>query len=119
MTHLAVAIAGACGALARYWVGLAAAPVGFPWTTLGINTAGSFLLGVVLGAVPGRWNATLVTALSVGFLGAFTTFSTFSFETVDMLRSNRATAAGLYVVASVVLGVAAAGLGYAVARSGA
>ena len=53
-----------------------------------------------------------MTALAVGLLGAFTTFSTFSAETVALLRAGRAAVAGAYVVASVVLGVAAAGVGY-------
>lgn len=119
MTHIAVAVGGAFGALARYWVGLAVGTPGFPWATLGINTAGSFLLGTLLGFTPGRWNATLITSLGVGFLGAFTTFSTFAHETVAMLRANRAGSALAYVTASVVLGVVAAALGYALSRSAA
>ncbi len=119
MTHIAVAVAGALGALARYWIGLAVGTVGFPWATLGINTAGSFLLGAVLAAAPGRWHSTLTTAVAVGFLGAFTTFSTFAYETVALLRAGRAPSAAAYVTASVLLGVAAAAAGYGIGRSAA
>lgn len=116
MKHLGVALAGALGALTRYWIGAAVGTVAFPWPTLGINLVGSFLLGVLLGVAPGQWNATLTTALAVGFLGAFTTFSTFAYETQSMLRAGRGMAALAYVVVSVVIGVAAAGAGYAATR---
>ncbi len=116
MTHIALAIAGALGALARYWIGAAVGAVAFPLATLGINTAGSFLLGVVLATAPRRWHATLTTAVAVGFLGAFTTFSTFAYETVALLRSGRAASAAAYVSASVLLGVAAAAAGYGLGR---
>ena len=104
---------GALGAVTRYWVGAAIGVRAFPWATLAINVVGSFLLGFVLGG-PGvtRWSATVTTAVAVGFLGAFTTFSTFSFETVALLRSGRDAAALAYVAASILLGVLAAWIGY-------
>ena len=113
MVYVAVAVAGALGALARYWVGVAVGTLAFPWTTLGINITGSFLLGLVLGLAPGRWDTTTTTAATVGFLGAFTTFSTFAFETLTLLREGRTAAAAAYAVASVVVGVLAAAGGYA------
>ena len=109
-----VAVAGAVGAVARYGVGSAVGVRSFPWATLGINVAGSFLLGLLLQAAPGRLGDDVRLALAVGFLGAFTTFSTFGYETVAMLRDGRAGAAALYVGASVVLGLGAAAVGYAV-----
>ncbi len=118
MASTAVAIAGALGALTRYWVSLAFGGAAFPWATLGINTTGSFLLGLVLGWAPGRWNATLVTAVGVGFLGAFTTFSTFSNETLSLLREGRQLAAASYVLASVLLGLLAALAGYSLQAAG-
>ena len=117
MIHVAVAVAGALGALTRYWIGLAVGQVAYPWPTLAINVSGSFLLGVVLAVAPGRWSSTVTTAIAVGFLGAFTTFSTFAYEAVGMLRSDRPLPALGYVVASVVVGVTAAAAGYAIGRA--
>lgn len=114
---LAVAVAGSVGALCRYGLGVAVGIQSFPWTTLGINVLGSFLLGVVLVAGPSWLSGSTVTALTVGFLGAFTTFSTFSFETQTLLRTGRGSAAVGYVVLSVVLGVVAAAVGYVLAQT--
>ena len=109
-----MAVAGAVGALTRFGVGTAVGIRAFPWATLGINVVGSFLLGLLLQAAPGRLGDDVRVALGVGFLGAFTTFSTFSYETVSMLRDGRAGAAVAYVAASLVLGIGAAAVGYAV-----
>ena len=109
-----IAVAGAAGALARYGIGNAVGVRTFPWATLAINVVGSFLLGLLLQAATGRLDDDLRVALAVGFLGAFTTFSTFGYETVAMLRDGRAAAAALYVVASVVVGVGAAAVGWRV-----
>ena len=114
MRLVLIALAGAAGALTRYGVGNAVGVRTFPWATLAINVVGSFLLGLLLQAAPGRLDDDVRVALGVGFLGAFTTFSTFSYETVTMLRDGRAGAAALYVATSVVVGVAAAALGFRV-----
>lgn len=114
---LFIALAGALGALSRYGIGRAVGVRSFPYATIGINVAGSFALGVVLFLSVERLNRELATALAVGFLGAFTTFSTFSHETVVLLRTGRAPAALAYVALSVALGVAAAFAGYEVARA--
>ena len=113
MTWLLVVLAGATGTAARYGIGLAVGPREFPWATLGINVAGSFLIGLVLtmGAL-GRVSPQTTTALAVGFLGAFTTYSTFSWETLALGRANHVALAVLYVLVSVLLGLLAAGLGY-------
>ena len=111
-----VALAGAAGALARYGVGSAVGTRSFPWATLGINLAGSFALGFLVRAGELRgWSAVLTTALGVGFLGAFTTFSTFSVETQTLVRDGRGAAAGAYVAVSVIAGVALAAAGYTLA----
>lgn len=112
-----VSVAGAMGALARYAIGRAIGVRAFPYATLGINVAGSFALGVVLFLTLDRLDREMSTAVSVGFLGAFTTFSTFSHETVVMLRVGRTAAALAYVALSVVLGLAAAFAGHEVGRS--
>ena len=113
-----VGAAGALGALARYGIGTSIGVRSFPWATLAINVVGSFLLGVVLGG-PGatRWSPTATTAVAVGFLGAFTTFSTFAFEATSMVRDDRAGVAFAYVAASLLLGLVASALGFALARS--
>lgn len=112
-----VAVAGAFGAVSRYWIGSAIGVRSFPWATLGINVVGSFLLGLVLGG-PGatRWSDTATTAVAVGFLGAFTTFSTFAFEATALVRDDRAGAALAYVATSVVVGLGASAVGFLVAR---
>ena len=113
-----IAVAGAVGALARYGLGQLVGPRSFPWATLGINVLGSLLLGFVLGGpIAERWSPTATTAIAVGFLGAFTTFSTFAFETTSLLRADRAGAAFAYVAVSLAAGLAASALGYVVGRA--
>lgn len=113
-----IAIAGAAGALSRYGIGHAVGGRSFPWATLGINLTGSFALGLVLHVAQLRdWPQDVTLPLAVGFLGAFTTFSTFSVEAFDLLRTDRAGEAAVYVALSLVGGVAAAAVGYAAARS--
>jgi fluoride exporter len=113
-----VAGAGAAGALARYWIGMAVGVRSFPWATLGINVAGSFALGLVLTAATERsWSDNVTVPVAIGFLGAFTTFSTFSYETQVLFRTDRPAAALGYVALSVVCGVVAGFAGYAIARA--
>ncbi len=110
MTVLAVALAGALGALCRYAIALMVGPLAFPWATLGINVAGSFLLGLLYAVAPIP-DGMLKVAVGTGFLGAFTTFSTFSVETVALVRDGRPVLAAAYVLLSVVMGVVAAYVG--------
>ncbi len=116
MRLFAIGLAGAVGALARYGIGAAVGARSFPWATLGVNIAGSLLLGVVLVAGSTRLSQDTMAAVAVGFLGAFTTFSTFSYETQELLRFGRVGAACAYVALSVVAGVAGAALGYGLGR---
>ncbi|HVM07976.1 MAG TPA: CrcB family protein [Acidimicrobiales bacterium] len=109
---LVVAFAGAFGAAARYGVQGAIGAHDFPWATLSINVAGSAALGLVLGGLGSRWSEHVGLAVAVGFLGAFTTFSTFTYEATSMMRDGRGAAALLYLGGSVVAGVVAAALGY-------
>lgn len=114
---LGIAAAGATGVLARYGIGMAVGGRSFPWATLGINLVGSFFLGVILTLGSARgWSTNVTHPLAVGFLGAFTTFSTFSYETQLLLRTNRPIAAVAYVAASVAGGVLAAFIGYRVGQ---
>ena len=119
ISYLLVAVAGGLGAAARYGLGVTFAPAGNPWITLAINVAGSLLLGVLVGlAVQRTVSPVTVTTLGVGFLGGFTTFSSFSADALRLLQDNRRGAALLYVAASVTAGIAAAGLGYLVGERG-
>lgn len=119
-TWLAVAAGGAAGTLARYLIGVAwARPGAFPWWTLTINVIGSLVLGLVVGvaAARGAASSTLTIALAVGVAGGFTTFSTFSVETLALIERGESLRAGAYVTASVVLGLLAAALGLYLIRS--
>ena len=116
MTALLVGVGGAAGALARYGIGKLVATESLPWATVGINVAGSLLLGLLVAV--GDWFSTEIrTALAVGLLGGFTTFSTFSVDVFLDLDTGRVGEAIGYVAASVVLGVAAAAAGYFLGRA--
>lgn len=106
-----LAVGGAIGTLARYGLGTLItgfAGNAFPWGTLAINVAGSFLLGLVA-AVADRslMSPEMRTVLGVGFCGAFTTFSTFGLETVTLLRDGQAGRAVAYAGVSLVVGLLA------------
>jgi CrcB protein len=118
---LLIALGGALGALGRYWVaglvhGVWAAS--WPLATLLINASGSLLIGIVVVALERLvWHPEWRSILMVGFLGAFTTFSTFSLETVDLwMRGNQGMALA-YALSSTVACIAAAAIGVLVARS--
>jgi CrcB protein len=115
---LLVGLAGAAGALSRYGIGLAVGVRSFPWSTLVINVTGSFLLGVVLTvATARRWSPDVSTPIAVGFLGAYTTFSTFTWEGLTLGRTDRLPAAVGYIVVSVTAGLLAASGGLAVGNA--
>lgn len=116
MTTLLVAVAGAAGATFRYRIALAVGPRAFPWGTLGINLSGCAILAVLLAGPGTRWSPTTTTALAVGLLGGYTTFSTFGYETLTLLRTDRPLSAAAYVTASVIGGLAASAAGYLVGR---
>ena len=121
MQWLWVGVAGACGALSRQGVGkLMEVLVGqpSPLGTLCVNVVGSFLLGALAATAltPNVLSPTLRMVLGVGFLGAFTTFSTFSVETLDLLRTGRTLAAFGNIGANLGLGLLAAWAGLALAR---
>ena len=116
MKAFLIAVAGAAGALTRYGIGVAVGTRSFPWSTLGINLTGSFVLGYLAKlAVDHEWSSTTTLPITVGFLGAYTTFSTFSVETHTLLRDGRVALALGYIAASVIGGIAVAAIGYSVA----
>jgi CrcB protein len=110
-----VAVAGAAGVLSRYLLSVPFHGDVLPWVTVAINVAGSFLLGVLV--VVDWWTPELRTAVGVGFLGGFTTFSTFSVQAVLDVEAGEPGRALLYIGTSVVAGIGAAWLGYLLGRS--
>ncbi len=118
MTTVLVGIAGAIGAVVRYRIGVFVGVRTFPWATLGINVTGSFLLALVLaGPAASRWSPSTTASIAVGLLGAYTTFSTFGYETVTLVRDDRFTLAAAYVALSLAGGLAATALGYLAGRA--
>ena len=111
---LLVAGAGAAGVLSRYGLTQALGSDAAPWSVLAINVAGSFALGLLAGAGSSEH---VRAVLGVGFLGGFTTFSTFSLDAWADLDAGRPGRALAYVVLSVALGVGAAAAGWALARA--
>lgn len=112
---LLVAAGGALGAVARYLVALAFAQrlgVSWPWGTLFINVSGCVLISLFLGAGSARIaESNLRYLLPIGFVGAYTTFSTYEYETLRLLALGRAASALAYVAASNLLGFGAVLLG--------
>lgn len=111
MTAIWVVLAGAIGVLARYLIGTAVSVDTLPTATVAINVVGSLLLGVVV-ALHHHLSHDVRAAIAVGFCGGFTTFSTFAVDVFVDLEAGNEVEAFVYLAASVVLGVAAAGLGY-------
>lgn len=110
MGVLLVALGGACGAAARYGISLLPVRMDFPVLTLATNFLGALLIGVIVGlAGGGRLTADQTLFWKTGVCGGFTTFSTFSLETLTLLESGRVPAGCLYMALSLglcVLGVA-------------
>jgi len=117
--YLWVALGSALGGVARYWMSLVAVRlVGetFPWGTLVINILGSFVIGYfgTLTMPDGPRPASMEMRLfvMVGICGGFTTFSSFSLQTLELLRGGESLRALAYVAASVLLCVAGTALGH-------
>jgi CrcB protein len=122
MNVLVIGIGGFVGAVARYgiagWIGQRWGR-SFPLGTLVINVSGSFLIGLLMTLMAERFteNPQWRLLLVVGFLGAYTTFSTFEYETGALLKDGEWLFAGLNVVLSVIVGFAALKLGEVMAKS--
>ena len=109
MNILSVAIGGAFGAVARYLVNISPAAnlfEKFPFPTFLINIPGSFLIGFLMILLADKINVSenFRMAIIVGFLGAFTTFSTFEIEIFGLVRERYFTTAFIYLVLSIVIG---------------
>jgi CrcB protein len=115
MTTLLVGGAGLAGVLARYGITrLTLHSEALIWSTVGINIVGSFLLGML--AAEHWFSRDLREALGVGFLGGFTTFSTFSVQIVLDVDGGKPGKAAAYLATSVIGGVAAAAAGFVLGR---
>ncbi|WP_297911150.1 fluoride efflux transporter CrcB [Thiomonas sp.] len=122
MTYVFIAIFATFGAFARYGQTLLVQGVlgrGFPFATLSINVLGSFLMGFLFFLTLERLSLppSLRTGILTGGLGAYTTFSTFSLETLNLMESGEWTRAALYVAASVLLSITAVILGAYLSRN--
>ena len=117
MNYILIFLAGGLGSLLRYVIGLILPPCFFPWATVAINVIGSFAIGL-LGGLGSRmgWSDNLQLALTVGLCGGFTTFSTFSKDALSLATSGRWGAFSLYIIGSVVLGLAATAVGFMCSR---
>ncbi len=122
---LMLTLGGAVGTNARYWLGVWARNQGwvkvFPWHTFFINISGSFILGVVsvllVGRVPPEKFEPWLLLLGVGFCGGYTTFSTFSLETLQLISDGSWGLALLNIVGSVVGGFIAVLLAVSLTRN--
>ena len=110
ITVISIAVGGALGALLRYFLGNQISIIfgtNFPWSILLINIFGSFLMGITIESFNlfSISNEPMQKFLTVGILGAFTTFSTFSLDAIDLITKNRIFDAFLYIFASVILAI--------------
>ena len=110
---LLVACGGATGAVLRFYISETMPASSFPWATLSINLVGSLLLGVVASAALAQvLTESQALLLGVGFLGAFTTMSTFSVETITLIEQGEWRTASVYVVLSTLAGPLLAWVGW-------
>jgi len=122
MHILAIGVGGALGALARYALGGAvhrALPGFFPYGTFVVNLLGCLLFGLVIGLAESRFVVGPATRafLLVGVLGGFTTFSSYTFESFELLRSGQFGAASANVVGQIAFGLLALWAGFGVGRA--
>ena len=121
-TNLGIAIAGAAGALTRYGLeGFVSrrSTAAFPWGTLVVNVTGAFVLGLLFTVLSERFAAPawMRTALTVGFLGAYTTFSTLSLETYRLIEGGSYWLAAANGLGSLLAGLLAVYAGVVVGRA--
>lgn len=121
LAYLAVALGGACGAMARFAVYNAATLAGYSsfLATLAVNTLGALLIGVlyVLLSEKGGLQPYGQHLLTIGFLGAFTTYSTYSLDALRMLEQGQLAYAVLYLLGTMLICLLATWLGLTVTRS--
>ena len=118
---VAIAIGGAAGAVGRHFVNVGMVSIlghGFPWGTLVVNIGGSLIMGILAHVMAISWAVSpeVRALITVGALGAFTTFATFSLDVVTLYERGQIDLAAIYVVVSVTASVGALVLGMKLAR---
>ena len=119
---LLVALGGAIGSVCRHLVGVASLRLfgpGFPWGTMAVNVAGSFLMGAFIALLALRFGGSqqLRLFVAVGFLGGFTTLSSFSLDAYSLWERGATFHAAAYVAGSVILSLAGLVAGLSIART--
>ncbi len=112
-----VGIGGTIGSLLRYFFAITIKHESFPFATFAVNIIGSFIIGIIMGIASkhagfGEWRLFLAT----GICGGFTTFSSFSWECINMLEQQRYIAFTYYLTGSLFLGLAATLIGYLIIK---
>jgi fluoride exporter len=120
--YLMVAMGGAIGSVLRFWVGGSVADrlgTRFPYGTFAVNCTGSFLIGLVIALIAQRANVNpnWRYLIGVGFIGGYTTFSAFEYETFQSMQEGKMLVASLNVILSVAIGLICVWLGVAAARA--
>ena len=117
MNALYVFLGGGAGSVLRYLVGLWIGSAAFPWATFAVNAVGSIAIGLFGGwAARFGWSDEMRLLLTTGLCGGFTTFSSFSKESLALIDSGSYGLFALYVACSVTLGIAATALGFWLAK---
>lgn len=121
MKALYIGLAGAAGTLSRHYVGVGMRRFGgdkLPWGTFTVNVLGSFIIGLVMAAfiTRGELDSRVRMAITIGFLGGFTTYSSFAYETVTLLERREVTMAVIYVFGTLSLAAVACFGGIAAGR---
>lgn len=122
ITLTAIGIGGALGAMLRYTVNRTALQLmghDFPWGTLAVNVTGSLLMGVFIAALAHFWQPpeSIRLFLVTGFLGGYTTFSTFTLDVVTLYERGEVVSAGIYSIVSVLLSIGALFSGFVLVKS--
>jgi fluoride exporter len=119
--YLLIALGGALGSIARYWVGTTVAVrtgLKFPYGTLVVNITACLIIGFTVTLLAERtdMNPAWRFLIPIGFIGAYSTFSTYEWETLSIMRSGAFAIAAFYAVGSLILGLAATWAGSALAQ---
>jgi CrcB protein len=120
--YLMIATGGAVGSMLRFWVGGSVSDrLGsrFPYGTFAVNCTGSFLIGLIITLIAERANVNpnWRYLIGVGFIGGYTTFSAFEFETFQSMQEGKMLVASLNVILSVTVGLICVWLGFEAARA--
>jgi CrcB protein len=108
-----VGFGGALGSMLRFSCSYLIKTKGFPYTTLAVNITGSFLLGALIAlTIKNPTVSVWKPLLTIGFCGGFTTFSAFSFESLELLKQQQYFLLSTYITASVILGILSVWAGY-------